>query len=39
MITAKETFEDKRRGFMAGADDYMVIPINIDEMALRVGRS
>jgi len=37
MITAKETFEDKRRGFMAGADDYMVKPINIDEMVLRVG--
>jgi DNA-binding response OmpR family regulator len=37
MITAKEAFEDKRRGFMAGADDYMVKPINIDEMVLRVG--
>lgn len=37
MVTAKETFEDKRKGFIAGADDYMVKPINIDEMVLRVG--
>lgn len=37
MITAKETYEDKRKGFIAGADDYMVKPINIDEMVLRVG--
>jgi len=37
MITAKETFEDKRKGFLSGADDYMVKPINIDEMILRVG--
>lgn len=37
MITAKETFEDKRKGFIAGADDYMVKPIHIDEMVLRVG--
>lgn len=37
LITAKETFEDKRKGFLSGADDYMVKPINIDEMILRVG--
>ncbi|HYE68828.1 MAG TPA: response regulator transcription factor [Anaerovoracaceae bacterium] len=37
LITAKETFEDKRKGFLSGADDYMVKPINIDEMVLRVG--
>lgn len=37
MVTAKETFQDKQSGFMAGADDYMVKPINIDEMILRVG--
>ena len=24
MISAKETFEDKRHGFLAGIDDYMV---------------
>lgn len=37
MITAKEAYEDKRKGFIAEADDYMVKPINIDEMVLRVG--
>jgi len=37
MVTAKETFEDKRKGFSAGADDFMVKPINMDEMILRVG--
>ena len=37
MVTAKESFEDKQNGFMVGADDYMVKPINIDEMILRVG--
>jgi two-component system OmpR family response regulator len=34
MITAKETLEDKRKGFLSGADDYMVKPINTDEMLL-----
>lgn len=37
LITAKEQFEDKRRGFNAGADDYMVKPIDVDEMILRIG--
>ena len=37
MVMAKESFQDKQSGFMAGADDYMVKPINIDEMILRVG--
>lgn len=37
MVTAKETFEDKAKGFEVGTDDYMVKPINIDEMVLRVG--
>lgn len=37
LITAKETIEDKRIGFLAGADDYMVKPINMDEMILRTG--
>lgn len=36
MVTAKETLEDKRRGFKAGADDYMVKPIDMEEMLLRV---
>ena len=37
MITAKDAFDDMRRGFLAGSDDYMVKPINVNEMVLRVG--
>ena len=37
LVTAKESFEDKQRGFMAGVDDYMVKPIDVNEMVLRVG--
>lgn len=37
MITAKETFEDKKKGFNAGTDDYMVKPIDMNEMLLRVA--
>ncbi len=37
MITAKGTFADKSQGFASGADDYMVKPIDTNEMILRVG--
>ncbi len=37
MVTAKETFEDKKKGFIVGTDDYMVKPIDMDEMILRVA--
>lgn len=37
MVTAKETFEDKKKGFLLGTDDYMVKPVDIDEMILRVA--
>lgn len=37
MVTAKDSFSDKQQGFMAGTDDYMVKPINLDEMILRIG--
>ena len=37
MITAKDTMEGKRKGFISGTDDYMVKPINIDEMLLRIN--
>lgn len=37
MITAAEGFADMKRGFNAGTDDYMVKPVNLDEMVLRVG--
>lgn len=36
IITAKSSIEDKKLGFILGADDYMVKPINIEEMILRV---
>ncbi|MCM1181697.1 MAG: response regulator transcription factor [Clostridium sp.] len=37
MITAKDAFDDMRLGFLSGTDDYMVKPINVGEMVLRVG--
>lgn len=37
MITAKDAFDDMRLGFLSGTDDYMVKPINVNEMVLRVG--
>ena len=37
MITAKDAFDDMRLGFLLGTDDYMVKPINVNEMVLRVG--
>ena len=36
MVTARESIEDKKKGFMVGTDDYMVKPIDFDEMLLRV---
>lgn len=36
MVTAKDQFDDMQRGFRAGGDDYMVKPINIKELVLRV---
>jgi len=37
MITAKDAFDDMQMGFLSGTDDYMVKPINVNEMVLRVG--
>ena len=37
IVTAKDTIDDKRQGFLLGVDDYMVKPIDMDEMILRVG--
>jgi len=36
-ITAKGDIMDKQSGFTAGGDDYMVKPIDINEMLLRVN--
>lgn len=37
VITAKSDILDKQSGFLAGADDYMVKPIDIHEMVWRVA--
>ncbi len=36
MVTAKDQFDDIQNGFRAGADDYMIKPINVRELVLRV---
>ena len=36
MVTAKETHADKKEGFIVGTDDYMVKPIDEEEMLLRI---
>ena len=36
IVTAKDTLEDKRTGFGAGADDYMTKPVDMEELILRV---
>ena len=37
MVTAKEAQVDKRLGFLAGTDDYMVKPVDEEEMLLRIA--
>ncbi|NTV89846.1 MAG: response regulator transcription factor, partial [Clostridiales bacterium] len=37
MVTAKGSFGDKQTGFSIGVDDYMVKPIDVNEMVLRVS--
>ena len=37
MVTARETQNDKKRGFIIGADDYMVKPVDEEEMVLRIA--
>jgi len=36
MITAKDDFSSKKQGFVLGIDDYMVKPVDVNEMILRV---
>ena len=36
LITAKSDIKDKQSGFLSGADDYMVKPVDLQEMTLRV---
>lgn len=36
-MTARDDFPAKQRGFKVGIDDYMVKPIDLDELLLRIG--
>ena len=36
VVTAKSTLDDKREGYESGADDYIVKPIDIEELPLKV---
>lgn len=37
VITAKSDLDDKKEGYKLGADDYIVKPIDIDELPLKVN--
>ena len=39
MLTARSDFTDKHQGLRAGADDYIVKPIRLDELERRVERN
>ena len=36
-MTARDDLSAKQRGFRAGIDDYMVKPVDLDELVLRIG--
>ena len=36
-MTARDDFASKQRGYRIGVDDYMVKPIDLDELFLRIG--
>lgn len=36
MVTAKDTYPDKKQGFDLGIDDYITKPIDMEELVLRV---
>ena len=36
MVTAKDTYPDKKKGFDLGIDDYITKPIDMEELVLRV---
>ena len=36
-VTARDDIASKQRGFRIGVDDYMVKPIDLDELFLRIG--
>lgn len=36
-MTARDDFASKQKGYRVGIDDYMVKPIDLDELFLRIG--
>lgn len=36
-MTAKDDLASKQRGYRTGIDDYMVKPVDLDELSLRIG--
>ncbi|MBQ8160311.1 MAG: response regulator transcription factor [Clostridia bacterium] len=36
-MTARDDFAAKRQGFQIGVDDYMVKPVDLEELVLRIG--
>lgn len=36
MVTAKQEQKDKKQGFLVGVDDYMIKPVDEEEMLLRI---
>ena len=36
-VSAKDKYEDKQKGFQIGIDDYMVKPIDLNELLLRIA--
>ena len=37
LVTARDSLDDKRKGFSSGADDYLTKPIDLDEMLLHIN--
>ena len=38
-MTARDDIASKQRGFRIGVDDYMVKPVDLDELFLQIGRA
>ena len=36
MLTARDTLDDKLKGFVAGTDDYLVKPFDFNELVMRI---